>query len=55
MPEEEECGYCGNCLHARGVDEEKDVCICTLKNPHADWRYNENEPCPDWELNPMFG
>ena len=49
-PDEEETGYCGNCAHCLGVDEKKDVCKCSLKNPHRDWRYNDNEACPDWEL-----
>lgn len=43
-------GYCGNCRHVGGVDEKNDVCICEMGNPHRDWRYNDNEPCPDWEL-----
>lgn len=48
-PDEDETGYCGNCCHCNGVDEKKDVCICLIGNPHADWRYNDNEACPDWE------
>lgn len=43
-------GYCGNCRHVGGVDEKNDVCICEMGNPHRDWRHNDNEPCPDWEL-----
>lgn len=49
-PDVEETGYCGNCIHCHGVDEKADVCICELDNPHKDWRYNDNEPCCDWEL-----
>ena len=48
-PDEEETGYCGNCQHCNGVDEKKDVCKCNLRNPHRDWRFNNNEACPDWE------
>lgn len=48
-PAEEETGYCGNCKHSDGVDEERDVCNCDIDNPHRDWRYNGNEPCSDWE------
>lgn len=49
VPDDEETGYCGNCIHCDGVDDEHDVCICDLDNPHKDWRYNDNEPCCDWE------
>ena len=51
MPDvgEEEGGYCGDCKFARGVDEKTDTCGCTKNNPHRDWRYRNNEPCPEWE------
>ena len=51
MPDvgEEEGGYCGDCKCARGVDEKTDTCGCTKNNPHRDWRYRNNEPCPEWE------
>lgn len=54
LPEDDETGYCANCEHCRGVDDKRDVCKCALKNPHADWRYENNEPCPDWELSGAF-
>ena len=49
-PDDGETGYCANCAHCDGVDDTRDVCRCRSGNPHADWRYNDNEPCPDWEL-----
>lgn len=48
-PDVEETGYCGDCIHCRGIDEDNDVCICELDNPHKDWRFNDNEPCCDWD------
>ena len=60
FPEEGETGCCGNCAHCRGVDKDLDVCRCGLDNPHKDWRFNDNEPCQDWEYSetwprPGFG
>ena len=48
-PDEDETGYCANCAHCYGVDDTRDVCRCRLGNPHADWRFNNNEPCPNWK------
>lgn len=45
----DDSGYCGTCCHCDGVDEERDVCICRFNDPHADWRYRDNERCPEWE------
>lgn len=44
----DEGGFCGDCRHCRGVDERRDVCRCAKRNPHRDWRYRNNEPCPEW-------
>ena len=50
VPDDGETGYCANCAHCDGVDDMRDVCKCRMNNPHADWRHNDNAPCPDWEL-----
>ncbi|MBO7690584.1 MAG: hypothetical protein J6T14_07140 [Clostridia bacterium] len=42
-------GYCGDCLHCDGVDEASDTCVCKIDDPHADWRYRNNEKCPKWQ------
>lgn len=52
MSEDNECGdmgYCATCRHNDGVDEVNDVCICDIDDPHRDWRFNNNEPCNNWE------
>lgn len=43
-------GFCGTCAHSDGVDEATDTCKCRLNDPHRDWRYNNNEPCPKWAI-----
>lgn len=46
--EDEDERDCATCRHCHGVDERRDVCKCELRDPHADWRYKNNEPCPKW-------
>jgi len=43
-------GFCGSCSYCSGVDEETDTCICQIDDPHRDWRYKGNEPCPNWAI-----
>ena len=45
---EEEKGYCGTCRRCSGVDEATDTCKCEIDDPHRDWRYRNNEKCPNW-------
>ena len=45
---EEEKGYCGTCRSCSGVDESTDTCECEIDDPHRDWRYRNNEKCPNW-------
>ena len=47
-PDDGETGSCATCAHCDGMDDMRDICRCRLGNPHADWRFNNNEPCPDW-------
>ena len=49
-PEEGETGYCGNCGLCNGFNKRN--AKCKIGNPHRNWKYNDNEPCPDWEPEP---
>ena len=42
-------GRCGSCRNCEGVDETTDTCFCRIGDPHADWRYKNNEKCPNWK------
>lgn len=44
----DEAGFCGSCALCDGVDDKNDVCLCQIDDPHKDWRYKDNEPCPKW-------
>jgi hypothetical protein len=47
LPDDER-GYCATCRYCGGVDDERDICVCEMNDPHADWKHNDNEPCPQW-------